>query len=123
MTKKKSYLTKAQILQVVDVKTEEVEVVEWGGVVLVGTMSGVDRDAFESSLFEDKTADNKANLTNMRAKLVARCIIDEDGERVFTDKDITALGKKSAKALDRVYAVAQRLSGLSVKDEEELTKN
>jgi hypothetical protein len=38
-------------------------------------------------------------------------------------KDITALSKKSAAALDRIFQVAQRLSGIGQEEVEETVKN
>jgi hypothetical protein len=49
--------------------------------------------------------------------------VDDDGNRVFGDNDIEVLGGKSAAALNRLFAVASRLSGLSGSDVEELTEN
>lgn len=116
-------LTREMILSVQDKKTETVNVAEWGGEVLVATMSGAARDAFEQSLFETVGKDRKQNLANARAKLVARCLVDEKGERLFSDDDIKLLGGKSSKALDRVFEVAQRLNGLREGDVEELLGN
>jgi hypothetical protein len=65
----------------------------------------------------------KVKLDNLRAKLVARAIVDETGKRIFADADIPALAGKSAAALNRVYEVAQRLSGITQEDVDELTKN
>jgi len=44
------------------------------------------------------------------------------GDRLFADADIAALGSKSAKALDRVFAVAQRLNGIG-SDQVDQAKN
>lgn len=117
-------LNKQAILQVVDLATEEVEVPEWGGSVLVRGMTGTERDLFETEIVLLRDG-KKAELVreNIRAKLVARCIVDDEGERVFEDADIQALGKKSASALDRIFSVAQRLSGITKEDAEELAKN
>jgi hypothetical protein len=59
----------------------------------------------------------------MRAKLVARTVVDADGEPVFSQQDVAALGELSAAALDRVFEVASRLSGLNEKDLEEMAGN
>lgn len=118
-------LSKSQILQVVDRKTEDVEVPEWGGAVRVQEFSGSDRDAFEQSMVKIG-ADGKreADLTNMRAKLVAMCLVDaETGERMFSDSEIDLLGRKSAMALERVFEVAQRINGLGASDTEAAAKN
>jgi len=41
---------------------------------------------------------------------------------LFTDADVKALGMKSAVALQRVFDVAQRLSGITSDDVDELAK-
>ena len=41
---------------------------------------------------------------------------------MFTDKDVKALGEKSANALQRVFDVAQKLSGITPDDVEELAQ-
>uniref|UniRef100_A0A6M3IYH5 Putative tail assembly chaperone n=1 Tax=viral metagenome TaxID=1070528 RepID=A0A6M3IYH5_9ZZZZ len=116
-------LTRDQILNIDDTKKELVPVPEWGGDVWVRNMSGKERDSFEEETFLAKGPDNKQNWTNMRARLCVRCIVDEAGNRLFEDKDVDYLGAKNACALDRIFAVAQRLSGIGKKDLEDLTKN
>ena len=54
---------------------------------------------------------------------MALTICDQEGERLFTDADVEALGEKSSTALNRVWDVARRLSALTVKDEQALLKN
>ena len=67
--------------------------------------------------------DRKVDLTNMRARLVGLTVIDDTGQRLFTDDEVDLLGAKSGAALDRVFAIAQKLNGLSGSDVEELSKN
>lgn len=120
-------LTKEAILAAPDLSTERVTVPEWGGDVLVRGLSGTERDAFEQDIVqlrrEGKKTVKDMDLHNVRAKLVARSIVDEKGARLFEDGEIEALGQKSALALQRVFEVAQRLSGLTDEDVEELAKN
>lgn len=106
-------LTRDQILAVNDRQTETVAVPEWGGDVLVSIMSGAARDAWEAGLVTRKGNKAEPNLQNMRARLVAACVVDQDGNRLFSDADADALGSKSSAALDRVCKVAQRLNGLT----------
>lgn len=118
------YLTRDQILTAQDISREEVRVPEWwDGTVLVQGLNGEERDALEGSMIKGKGKNAEVNLANLRAKLVARSIVDEEGNRLFSDNDIPALAKKSAAALDRVYTVAQRLSRITQEDVDELTKN
>ncbi|WP_303883420.1 hypothetical protein [Acetomicrobium mobile] len=116
-------LTRDAILQAEDLPTEDIEVEEWGGAVRVRALTGAERDAFEQSIVEQRGKSTRMNLRNIRAKLVALTVVDADGKRLFSDKDAELLGKKSAAALDRVFEVAQRLSGLSSEDMEELSGN
>jgi hypothetical protein len=116
-------LTRDAILQAQDLPRELVDVPEWGGSVYVRALTGAERDAFETSIVEQRGKSTKMNLKNIRAKLVALTVVDEEGNRIFSDSDASALGKKSAAALDRVFEVAQRLSGLRPEDVEELSKN
>ena len=115
-----SSLKRDDILAVKDIKIELVPVPEWGGEVYIKGMSGLERDAFEASVIEQKGNKQKVNMANVRAKLAAQTLCDEEGNRLFNDADIKELGKKSASALQRVFEVAQRLSGIGDADVEEL---
>lgn len=116
-------LTREQILGAADIKTETVNVPEWGGEVRIKGLTGADRDAFEAAITTIKGKDTRVNWVNVRARFVALSIVDENGARIFTEGDIKALGEKSAAALDRVYAAAQKLSGLTDEDAAEMAKN
>jgi hypothetical protein len=115
-------LTREQILEKSTLATEEVEVPEWGGSVLLRELSGKERDAFELSLVEQNGTDQQVNLNNLRARLVAWSVVDENGAKLFsTDGDVIKLGELSARALQRCFEKAQELSGLSNENVKELT--
>ena len=113
-------LSKQEILEAKDVKTKTIEVPEWGGEVIISTMSGFARDRFEASL----TGKNGGmNMTNVRAKLVAATLVDEKGSLLFSEDEVLKLGKKSSTALDRIFAEAQKLNAIGDSELEELAKN
>lgn len=114
-------LKREDILKVSDIQKQLVSVPEWGGEVYVKGLTGAERDKFESGMIENRGKDQKVNLANIRAKLASLSICDEDGKRLFTESDVQALSQKSATALQRVFEVAQKLSGLGNDDVEELT--
>ena len=118
-----AYLTRDAILQADDLPAEDVEVPEWGGTVRVRGLTGAERDAFEASIVEQRGKTTHFKMENLRARLVALSVVGEDGKRIFSDSDVKALGRKSAVALQRVFKAAQRLSGLTAEDVEELAKN
>jgi hypothetical protein len=109
-------LTRDQILGADDLPRVEVEVPEWGGSAFVRTMTGTERDRFESEHIKNPHRD-------IRARLVAATLCDEQGNLLFGPADVEALGRKGAAALDRVFAVALRLNGIGKADVEELEKN
>jgi hypothetical protein len=121
-----AFLTRDQILNCDDIKTQEVSVPEWGGSVLVRGMTGTERDAFEASITSQQSGKSPAmRLDNIRAKLVQKSVADptDNAKLMFTVADIELLGKKSAQALNRVFEVAQKLSGVGDDDVEEMVKN
>lgn len=123
-------LSKDAILAAEDLATEVVPVPEWGGAVTVRSMTGVDRDAFESSINriekDPSTGQDKQvrDLDNFRARLCAATMVNANGKLLFPNpEDVVKLGKKNSKALDRVMKVAQRLNGIGAEDVEQLVKN
>ena len=116
-------LTKEQILAAEDIGRELVSVPEWGGEVWVYGMTAAERDHLEKGLVQTKGKDIQTNLENIRSKMAVICIRDEKGKRIFSEMDIQELSRKSAAALDRIFDAAQRLSGLTKADVEELSKN
>ena len=96
-------LSRDDIFAADDLKYDEVEVPEWGGSVRVRGLTGTERDSFESSLIDAKR--DAMKLDNVRAKLVAKCAVDENGARLFTDADVRELGRKSGIGLNRVSSV------------------
>ena len=116
-------LTKDQILQADDRDTQEVEVPEWGGAVLISAMSAAERDAFEASMVDNKGKGDAKRLQNFRARFVASCIVNEDGDRLFSNKDIVDLGKKSSAPVSRLFDLCRKLNGMTDEDVAEIEEN
>lgn len=116
-------LGRNQILDAKDLQTEDVPVPEWGGEVRIRMLTGEERDAYEASMVElKKDGSAKANRENVRARLLVLCIVNEQGEQMFNRADIKLLGRKSAKALERVINKVNEMNGISEKDIEELAE-
>ncbi|PRX90821.1 hypothetical protein [Allonocardiopsis opalescens] len=110
-------LGRDQILSARDALTDYVDVPEWGGRVKIRSLSGTERDAFEAGIAGNG---KKLRLENIRAKLVAKCAINEQGQQLFSTADTAALGRKNAAVLDRVFQACQKLSGITDEDVDEL---
>jgi hypothetical protein len=111
-------LSKSAILAADDSKKIEVDVPEWGGSVFIKVMSGTERDRFESEFVGDKK-----NVDMVRAKLVSKCLCDEDGDRLFSEEEVPQLGEKSAAVLDRLFHVCMKHNRFTRDDVDELAGN
>lgn len=117
-------ITREEILALSDMQSETVTVPEWKGAsFVVRGLTGEERDAFEASCVQKRGRKTEVDTRNLRAKLVVRACHNADGTRVFTDEDAPALGRKSAAAINRLFEVAARLSGITDDDLEELAGN
>lgn len=112
-------LTRDQILNSDDLPRVKVRIPEWGdkdSFIYVRTMTASERDSFEAEHLKSATA-------NCRARLAARTVCDQLGERIFIEADIQKLGGKSSRPLARIFDAAVKLNGISKSDVEELEKN
>jgi len=119
-------LTRDQILQAEDLPSETVEVLEWGGSVIVRGLTGSERGKFQNSILThngNKSGIGQVDMKEAEMRLVAYCVVDDKGKRLFTENDIKELGKKSGIALNRITTVAMRLSGFTETDLQDLTEN
>lgn len=116
-------LTKDQILGADDRATKEVDVPEWGGSVLISAMCAAERDAFEAGMLDSKGKSDNKRLQNFRARFIASCIVDSDGNRLFSDKDIVDLGRKSSAPVSRLFDSCRKLNGMTDDDVAEIEGN
>lgn len=115
---KAAFLAAAQ-----QIPTEAVTLPELGGITIhLRAMTGRERDAWEKSLLVGRGKRREVDTTNVRAKLVALTACDASGERVFSDADAEELGKARVDVLNKLFTVAQKLSGVSDEDVDELGK-
>lgn len=115
---------KDYILAIDDLPKATVSIPEWKDaegkaiVLTVKSLMASERDAFEREMLN-----KKSEHRNVRASYAAKCIVDHNGDRIFSDTDIEALGKKNANALDRVFAAVLKMNPLTEADVDELKKN
>lgn len=117
-------LDKAAILGAADLPLEKVEVPEWGGGVWIRPLTLDERDQFEN--WTTRRQDGDRRLTDCRggiAKMVIACVVDARCERVFQDNEVEHLQKKSARAVQRIYARIVEQNGLSAEAVDGLKKN
>lgn len=119
-------LSKSDIIAAQDLQTQDVQVPEWGGSVRVRSLTGTERDAFETCLVKLVDGKRVPDMDNLRAKLLAATLVDQNGTPLFSVgdvRDLSDLGSKSAAALDRIFGVSQRLNGMAADSVEAAVKN
>jgi len=82
-------------------------------------MTAAMKDRFEQ-MYASKS--KKGMVPNIRAFFLVHCIVDESGNLMFGLDDVDALGELNGKEIDKLFEVAQRLSGFSEADEAALKK-
>lgn len=111
-------LTAKDILAANDLEPVVLEIPEWDGSVRVRGATAAEMDAYDQSIMKTKVGESdnievESNLDNAKARLVAKCLVDEDGERLFDDspEDAEKLGRKSVVAINRIFQKILVLSG------------
>jgi hypothetical protein len=100
-----------------DRKEETVNVPEWGVTLVVRELSVKERNAYVNSGLEQQEVAGGVILVSkqdplLSTRLVVAATYDENGNKVFHEGQVAALADRSASAVDRLYNVAARLSGL-----------
>ncbi len=114
-------LTREQIEAVDDIKSQmvEFEVPEWGGSVYLRTMTVRELDDYSNAVMRAKGV----GLSNFRSQLVANCMCDANGVRLYSNEEVAALAKKNAVVVDRIYRACDNLNDISPKKIEEIAGN
>lgn len=123
LLKKEDLLTKANL------KTEKVELTN--GHVFVREMTGKEKEQWELSMVKQKPSGEKGKpveyettLENFKAKLAVVTTCDDQGNLLFTDKDVDNLNKYiRASDLEKIVNVAQKLNAITQQDKDEIVKN
>lgn len=126
-----SYATKEQILAADDLTYEDVFVEEWDLTVRVRSLTGTEYAGYQRALSSmqqelrgrgrKRELDVKIESHAEKAMLLLCMLsmVDGEGNRLFTEAELEALGKKNHRPLSRIYEVAERLSGLNEEAVEE----
>ena len=116
----------AQILASDDLSLLKVTVREWkdadGKPLVLGirVMTVEERDSYEREWIGNKAT----GIDNFRTKYLARCLCHpETGDRLFDEKGIEQLAKKSSAVVSKLFDKAMKHNNMTSDDVEELAKN
>jgi hypothetical protein len=115
-------LDRQRVLTADDLPRVEVSVPEWGGTLLVRTMTGAQRARWEDAWSRwQKNAGGDSG--DFYAMLMVHALVNPDGSPMFTEGDIPALSAKSGKVLHQLYRDMARVNGIGAEAVEQAEKN
>lgn len=106
-----NFLSRDDILAV-PLRTLEVEVPEWGGTVLIREMTAAEVQENGRYLLKPNGKPDFSKAVQVPTRMCARQIVDENGERLFGDADISLLMERHGAAISNIAKAVRELSGM-----------
>jgi hypothetical protein len=116
-------LTRDDFLTAPVLQRELVEVPRLGKQVYVREMTHQEFAEWVVATGQAKAPEEREYDPLYGPKLLAKCLVDETGGRIFEDGDAEALGRLPTAVLGPLVDVAQRLNGFSPAQLKETVKN
>jgi hypothetical protein len=85
-----------------------------GGKILLRGMTGGELVEFQQKVAEGARKKTNGQNWEFPAKLLVRCIINDEGERVLEDEDWQAAQQWPGSVFQKLVSVAMRLNGFSL---------
>lgn len=101
-------LNREQLLAALQLKKEVVEID--GGSVTVSEIGATD---YLKLWDEHRTADDTIDMATFTPALIAACVVDEKGERIFSNEDTALLARSASKPFFALSEACRRINGLS----------
>jgi len=104
------------------VKVVKVNVPELGGEVCLCVMTARQKDNYDLSINDGK----RQNLENICARLVVRCLCDEQGVHLFGDniaEGERVLGDMPYPVIERLFEKCREINGMAESSVEDAAKN
>lgn len=118
-------LGRDEIIGLQDRRYRIVNVRAWDGrPVRIRSLSAKEREEYEQSITQQiGDGQSRTNIVGARAKLCVRIIVDKNGNLIFDDSFVGALGEKNADAIGQIFEEGSKFSGIMKRDVEELVGN
>lgn len=126
MTEQRTYFGRDAILALPDLDTTEVYIAAWDTWVRVKAMSAGQQAKLAALTVTSSKGEldvDVSQLAGVMAQVAAWCLVDDNGARLFSDRDVEALNGKAGSALQTIFDAAMRVSGMADGDAETIAKN
>lgn len=95
----------------IELATEAVEIPEWSGHVIIRQFTGADTDAIADLIEKRDNRGRKITRAGLRPYILIRAVVDDAGQRVFSNADIDYLAGLPVRVTNRMIEALQRLNG------------
>lgn len=93
------------------------------GDVRLQSLSELERSQYELAALDNKNAVSREKLLHQRCRLIALCVVDDEGKRLFSDDDVRLLLEMDSQITNAIFDAAQLHCGFTKADIEALEKN
>jgi hypothetical protein len=110
----KRILTKKDILDV-PLRIKEVYIPEWDGIVYIQEMTALQIEQNGRFILKNNGQPDYGKAIQLPTITCVRQVVDQDGNRLFSERDIKELQQKQGGAISRISDAVRELSGQSSK--------
>jgi hypothetical protein len=103
-------LSKQQIQDACRKPPVEFDVPELGGSVLLRYLPSSEKDAFEAWMADTQTKKGFLGVKDFRARLVAKCMVEADGRRMYEENQIGDLAALLGSVVETIYEQCERMN-------------
>lgn len=111
-------MNKTELFAALESDVKEIRVEAINATLRFKVLTGRARDAFHAAVSKGDGA-----LSAFEAAIIAACVVDDQGNAMFTPDDVDTLRDKNADAVGAVAKVAMQLNNIGVQAEAAAAKN
>jgi hypothetical protein len=92
--------------------------------IRIQSLSEAEKSQYETCLIaKNGRGIMRERLQDATRRLIALCVVDEDGKRIFSDSDLSAIANLDSYISSRIYDACQEHCGFNKGDIDETVKN
>lgn len=115
--------SKQELMKLKDEGREPVSFPIGGKDFLVKPLGDREQAEWEMDCCDDTGVRDPIKLESMRPRLIVKCLVDEDGRRLFTDEEYEELEEWPSRVTQPLFDLCSKLCGLDGSEIEEAKKN
>ena len=112
------------LLKLCERRYSTVEIPERDISIRIQSLSEAEKSQYETCLIaKNGRGIMRERLQDATRRLIALCVVDEEGKRIFSDSDLSAIANLDSYISSRIYDACQEHCGFNKGDIDETVKN